>query len=57
MLMTNFSMLMLATTAVTGSFSAYEKKDNHWQILEQALPQWIIATEKALSDLITEEGF
>lgn len=33
------------------------KKDNHWQILEQALPQWVFATEKALSDLINEEGF
>lgn len=33
------------------------KADNHWQIVEQSLPQWIYSTEKILSAVITEEGF
>lgn len=33
------------------------KQDNRWQIMEQSMPQWVFTTEKALSDLITEEGF
>jgi hypothetical protein len=33
------------------------KQDNHWQIIEQELPQWISSTEKVLSDVISEEGY
>ena len=33
------------------------KQDNHWQIAEQSLPQWIYSTEKVLNDVISEEGF
>jgi hypothetical protein len=33
------------------------KNQDHWQIVEQSLPQWIYSTEKILSEVITEEGF
>lgn len=33
------------------------KQDNHWQIAEQSLPQWVYSTEKVLNDVISEEGF
>ena len=33
------------------------KQDNHWQITEQSLPQWVYSTEKVLNDVISEEGF
>ena len=35
------------------------KQDNQWQIqiMDSVLPQWIYGTEKALSDVIAEEGF
>lgn len=34
-----------------------QKKDNHWQIADEGLPQWVYGTEKVLSELISEEGF
>ena len=33
------------------------KNQNHWQIVEPSLPQWIYSTEKIISEVITEEGF
>ena len=32
-----------------------QKDDNQWHILEQELPQWLLESEKQLSDLISEE--
>jgi len=32
-----------------------QKDDTQWHILDQELPQWLLESEKQLSDLITEE--
>jgi hypothetical protein len=32
-----------------------QKEDNHWRIVPQELPQWLIDSEKRLGELIDEE--